>query len=310
MNIIIMPYKYQIDSYVDLLINSGKDTLIGIVTEPAYNKALWNDTRVRNNNIMITNDVSEVAKFADKLIVIKDNIDEKRSKRWEHQIDIAKSFHLEVEYMNTKDTDGICLDIVPCDVPIVTVCRTRTQINSLCLIDDIQRRAKSDGYRAEVISPNSFGRLLGYHDFADVLIDNEGYKNRIQKINQYIRTIADEYKPDFLIIDIPGTIENEYVYLIQSSVQCDYNIVMIEAFRCFDNYYDTYIKFVHERYVGGLDSIVISDIMIDFLTENEGSPKRVSPKVLKKLARGHTTVNEVEKIYIKILNKFDSIEVI
>ena len=121
-----------------------------------------------------------------------------------------------------------------------------------------------------------------------------------------VSNLLNKYKPQVLIIDVPGDIDDDYNYLTQKAVKGDYNIVLVEPFSCSDNYFSMLEKEIRELYCGKVHNIVVSECAMNFIEDDCECGFPIKEKSLKRLCNSKLTVYDIESIYSQIKDYFSN----
>lgn len=310
MNIVVLSYHYKLDYIIDVLTISTTHKLIAIIADNAYYDALKKDNRCLDNQVEIVHNLFDISNAYDSIIYFvddtlspKENIDK--------QLDIARICGKNIiklsynDYILNKE-----LELKLINVPIVTISKTNKHIKSLKFIYSIYNKIKSDSFNATIISNDCFSEFMGFNSFPDILFSDISISQKIAVVNNYIYNIVGSNTEQILIIDIPGDINDEYIYIIQQALRSDYNIVLTEAFRCFNNYWNILESNVKEVFFGPVTEIVVSEYVLDFIPENSQTGLPITEKSLKRLCGSKVNVFDIDDIYFRIKDRFTNPSVI
>ena len=305
MNVVLLPYSHKIDYFIDLISYSEIYNLVAIVASHTYLNALKNDPRCLSNNIEVVDNVCDLSVSYDAIVdftSILNSSNDLNEQLKAHKIN--KKIISIVSYENESHQRE--KNYLTIEVPIITVSKTNSKINSLKFICSLKSRLENGGYKVSVISPDCTSNIMGFYDSAKILYSDSSIDEKTTAFNKEVGNLVNKYKPQVLIIDVPGDIDDDYNYITQKAVKGDYNIVLVEPFNCSDNYFFMLEKEIRELYCGKVHDIVVSEYAINFIEDDCQCGIPIKEQSLKKLCNSKRTVYDIESIYGKIKNYFSS----
>lgn len=309
MNTVLLMNAYDIVYLAELINLTNEHDIVAIINTSLYFDNSKYIPNISESIVPIVNSFDDIhqsfdtiIKFVDELDLPSNIIDQlmKMQKNGVKVIDLSFNSISPEKELNLK-----CLDI-----PIITISKMNAKIKSTRFISQLNERIKADGYVTSVVSGDNLLYIFGSSIFPKELYGNFSIQERIETVNHYISDVINKNKTQVLIVDIPGNINDELLYIIQKAVGGDYNIVLTEAFRVFSNIYSQIERGINELFVGRVNDIIVSEFVIDFLDEDTDKGVPISQKSLKKLCGQHLTTYDVETIYNKITNYFNNPTVI
>lgn len=300
MKYILDSYHHSYDYILNLLELMENDEIVAIVASTAYIECLKNDSRIVKNNIQIVKDIEEYLGDYDGILLLSNQhitITNKTEENLKLQSKKIISFETQ-NYLSKKES------LSAINVPIVTISKADERICSVDFCLQLTSMFKHNNHRTMLVSDNAIIKLFGYEPFEKRLFEDIDIRKKIKELNYWINKRIVEEKPDVLIIDIPKSINDEYLYIIQHAVPGDYNILLTEAMWCFNNYFNIAKKAYESLYLGSINEIVISNQLLDFLEEGLLFGIPISEQSLFELAEGNTTVFDLVKIYSNIEKHF------
>lgn len=305
MNVVLLPYSHKIDYFIDLVSYSQSYNLVAIVASPTFFNALKNDPRCLSNNIEVVDNICNVSVAYDAIIDFTSILNSSNYLNEQLNIhEINKKIISIVSYENESDQHK--KNILTIDVPIITVSKTNSKINSLKFICSLKSKLENGGYKVSVISPDCTSNIMGFYDSAKILYSDSSIDEKTTEFNREVSNLVNKYKPQVLIIDVPGDIDDDYNYIAQKAVKGDYNIVLVEPFDCSDNYFSMLEKEIRELYCGKVHDIVVSEYAMNFIEDDCECGIPIKEKSLKKLCNSKLTVYDIERIYSKIKDYFSN----
>ena len=305
MNVVLLPYSHKIDYFIDLVSYSQSYNLVAIVASSTFFNALKNDPRCLSNNIEVVDNICNVSVAYDAIVDFTGILNSSNYLNEQLKIhEINKKIISIVSYENESDQHE--KSILTIDVPIITVSKTNSKINSLKFICSLKSKLENGGYRVSVVSPDCTSNIMGFYDSAKILYSDSSIDEKTTEFNREVSNLVNKYKAQVLIIDVPGDIDDDYNYIIQKSVKGDYNIVLVEPFSCSDNYFSMLEKEIRELYCGKVHDIVVSEYAMNFIEDDCECGIPIKEKALKKLCNSKLTVYDIESIYGKIKEYFSN----
>ena len=305
MNIVFLPYSHKIDYFIDLISYSKIYNLVAIVASHTFLNALKNDPRCLSNNIEVVDNICNVSVSYDAIVdftSILNSSNDLNEQLKTHKIN--KKIISIVSYENESDQHK--KNILTIDVPIITVSKTNSKINALKFICSLKCKLENGGYKVSVISPDCTSNIMGFYDSAKVLYSANSIEEKTTEFRREVSNLLNKYKPQVLIIDVPGDIDDDYNYLTQKAVKGDYNIVLVEPFSCSDNYFSMLEKEIRELYCGKVHNIVVSECAMNFIEDDCECGFPIKEKSLKRLCNSKLTVYDIESIYSQIKDYFSN----
>lgn len=309
MNIVLLPYSHKIDYFIDLVSYSQSYKLVAIVASPTFFYALKNDPRCLSSNIEVVDNICNVSVSYDAIVDFTSILNSSNYMNNQLKADeLNKKIISIVSYANENDHHK--KNILTIDVPIITVSKTNSKINALKFICSLKCKLENSGYKVSVISADCTSNIMGFYDSAKVLYSANSIDEKTTEFNREVSNLINKYKPQVLIIDVPGDIDDDYNYITQKAVKGDYNIVLVEPFSCSDNYFSMLEKEIRELYCGKVHDIVVSECAMNFIEDDCECGIPIKEKSLKKLCNSKLTVYDIESIYSKIRDYFSNPKII
>ena len=242
MKYILLQYDYRIDYLINALINSKEHDVVAIITDETYYNSLKQDQRCIDNCIEIVNTVDEVTNDFDSMINVT-------GLPQNHVIGIIPDRFIDKKIVTIPYKDSSSLlscDFKKFDIPIITVTKMNPRVKTLDFLLKISQKISDDGYKVSVLSDEKMITLFGYHTYDVSLFSSDPINVKIEDLNEYIKSIVEIEKTEVLIVDIPGSIYDEFQLVVQHAISSDYNIVLTEAFGCFESSYSLVKKTIKE----------------------------------------------------------------
>ena len=300
MKFILDSYHHSYDYLLDLLELMENDEIVAIVASTAYIEFLKNDSRIVKKNIQIVKDIAEYLGDYDGILFLSNQYITFTNKTEEN----LKLQSKKKVFFGTQYYSSVKESIPAINVPIVTISKADERISSVNFCLQLASMFKQNNHRAMLVSDNTIIKLFGYEPFEKRLFKDIDIHKKIKELNYWINKKVVEEKPNVIIIDIPKSINDEYLFIIHHAVPGDYNILLTEAMWCFNNYYNIAKKAYESLYLGNVNEIVISNQLLDFLEEGLLFGIPISEQSLFELAEGNTTVFDLVKIYSNIEKYF------
>lgn len=163
--------------------------------------------------------------------------------------ELCKRSTIKFEYLNEADKSDEAIDILKkqivnnCtkiykpDSTVIFVGKLLDELESTFSLVSISENYKKEGYNVVTISLNSNCKILDYLSFPNFMFEsNTPIEEKIFMFNFFIKQIEIEYKPDLIIVQLPGgmlkysdIITNGfgiYPYLISQALSSDYFVLV------------------------------------------------------------------------------------
>lgn len=307
MNIVLVSQPCDIDYFIEIINTTKQYDVVAVVLPPAFHASVKQKNGTFEN-IEVVENLNDIHADYEQIFLFEGIPDS--SKDLIEQVCAIKKNGKKVVEISREYKSVSKKTLKQINIPIITLSKTNPRIKTLKFAHLIQDAFEKDGERVTIASGDGISNILNFCDLAEIMNDDLTIAERIVRINHLVFERIQHDQTQILIVDIPGEISDEYVYIIQQAMQTDYNIVLTEAFRCFDNYYSLMEMDIKNIYYGKVDELIVSEYAMEFLEENCEIALPISEKALKKMCMPRLTVYDIEIIYSKIRKRFTSLQTI
>lgn len=217
------------------------------------------------------------------------------------------------------------------DVPIIAVAGMWENTDKFKTSLVIRDKLLKEGYKVSQIGSRKYCELFGFHSFPDFMLNPE--VSEIKKpllFNRYIKMIADNEKPDVIIIGVPGSIQafNEkhtnrfgiLPYLVFQSVLVDFLVMCTFYENTSSEFLDEVLNLCKYRLSCTVDMFHMSNLFFDMdetvekglVTTNKLPLEMVERTIKEKFSESKLPViniyekDSVDKLYKMILDKLSN----
>jgi hypothetical protein len=208
-----------------------------------------------------------------------------------------------------SSTSSEVIDHCSDNIPVITVFKQLSQIDSLSYSLEILRILKRLGYNVILLTGSHLGMLFqGVYSFPDCISNSDiTSANKLMELRKHLAILSLKYAPDIYIVEMPGSIfdydiNDEIPVLwteIATALSPDYQILLTLC----DEFQDLRQPLCHYAIkIGGLiDSVIMTNAHLD------GNSMRTLDKQ-KFMKVSSETVNRVAKKYANLVYTKDRME--
>ncbi|WP_143316279.1 TIGR04066 family peptide maturation system protein [Clostridium sp. HBUAS56017] len=220
-----------------------------IIADCNNEKIMYSDivSKIRTS-IKFNKNVICCFKLEDKDILQINELSKKSNVKFEYLNEVDKS----LEGIETLEQDKVDIysRIYKPDSPVVFIGKLIDELESTFSLVSISENYKKEGYNVVTISLNSNCRMLGYLAFPNFIFElNISVEKKIFLFNYYIQEIEKRYRPDLIVVQLPGgmmkysdIITNGfgvYPYLISQALSSDYFVLVTPFSEMEEEFYES-----------------------------------------------------------------------
>lgn len=200
--------------------------------------------------------------------------------------ELCKRNNIKFEYLNEPDKSDEDIDILKKqivnnytkiykpDATVIFVGKLLDELESTFSLVSISDKYKKEGYNVVTISLNNNCKILDYLSFPSFIFEsNTSIEEKIFMFNFFVRQIEIEYKPDLIIVQLPGgmmkysdIITNGfgiYPYLISQALSSDYFVLVAPLDEINKEFYEKISECFWHRFGFKIDVVNMLNATLD-----------------------------------------------
>lgn len=198
------------------------------------------------------------------------------------------------------------------ETPIVFISGLNERTDKLFSLLSIRRHLSDIGYKTSCIISNGCGELINAHSYPSYMFEPINEAQKIVLLNEYIKSIEQEERPDIILISIPGAampynfkntnyfgVQN---FLVGKAAPPDVVVCCVNYAEISDEYINSVVQYYETRFACRVLGIIMNNISYDtYLT--------LSPELEFSSVQPEIVDNALKKIRISnlaLISKFDN----
>ncbi|URZ07466.1 TIGR04066 family peptide maturation system protein [Clostridium felsineum] len=206
--------------------------------------------------------------------------------------ELSKKNNIIFKYLNEQDQNLKNIEIIEKqkqnnyirihkpDAAVIFVGKMLDELDSTSSMVSISENYKEEGYNVITISLNNNCKLLGYIPFPyDIFRLNNSIEEKVFLFNYFINQIEATYRPDLIVIQLPGgmmkysdIITNGfgiYTYLISQALSSDYFILVTPFDQMKKEFYEKLSECFWHRFGFKINIVNMLNMKLDFAASVE-----------------------------------------